>query len=66
MPLDYFSWLLSHVCQLVDRPGFEPGSPACRAGVFPLDDATHWSGWEAPPLRPPASRAGALLGCATA
>jgi hypothetical protein len=22
----------------VDPPGLEPGSPACRAGVFPLDD----------------------------
>lgn len=25
----------------MDRPGFAPGSPACRAGIFLLDDATH-------------------------
>ena len=23
---------------LVDRPGLEPGYPACETGVFPLDD----------------------------
>lgn len=27
---------LSH--EPVDRPGLEPGSPACDAGIFPLDD----------------------------
>jgi len=28
----------------VDRPGFAPGSPACKAGVLLLDDATHYGG----------------------
>ena len=40
----------------VDRPGIEPGSPACRAGVVPLDHQpvfVQWTGWESnPPHRP--------------
>ena len=40
----------------MDPPGIEPGFPACRAGVVPLDHQpvfVQWTGWESnPPHRP--------------
>ncbi len=38
---------------VMDPLGIEPRSPACRAGVFPLDDepevVLQWTGWESNP-----------------